>query len=148
MSQQATLFDLWWDGWRTAVKVEETLLAANEVMARRLPTIAHAMRDPLDADNVELARMVGEKPVAFAQAGSSLASDVIAVQVELAEAALRLGTLFATDAMPTRVQILAIQNGVGRAARIAVNSPGRSLDPIHSRAANTRRLRRRKVRDT
>lgn len=147
MPRAANPFEIWWEGWRTAVKLGETMLAANEVVAKRLPIIEHAGRDPLGADHVELARMVGEKAAAFAQAGSSLAADAIAIHTEVATTVLRVGAVLAAHSMPTSAQLLAIQSGLATTTSRGFRSPGRALDPIHRRAtANARRLRSHKPR--
>lgn len=63
------LFEQW-------TAIGETLAASSSVIARRSSLIDTAMRNPLDADLPELARMAPEKMLAFSRSGASLAGDI------------------------------------------------------------------------
>ena len=70
----------WMDGWKlgsawvaNAVALQESLFAAQGVIAHRKPILEQAIRRPFDADLPEIFRMGTEKADAFGKAGASMA---------------------------------------------------------------------------
>lgn len=134
--------DMWKAGvsfWSTGVALQETALAACAVVGHRGRTIDAALRNPLEADLVELGMMVPEKVAAFGLAGASLARDWIALQSELLAQGRDLAALASGRAGGDTAR------RVGeRASRIAARTGAaaeRALAPVHAAAtANQRRL--------
>ena len=70
--------------WKNAVTIGETAVAIGAVIRHRSGTIDAALRNSVEADVAELGRMVPEKVAAFSQAGSSLLTDWMAIQSDMA----------------------------------------------------------------
>ncbi len=133
-----------WIEWQKMVRagtmMSETFSATQAVVEHRTKTIETAMNDPMQADLVELGRMVSEKSAAFGLAGASLSRDWLAMQRDWnaqmsAVSAMMFGKLpsaGAANAMVARGQ---------RLGSAALASGVRAMTPIHKAAtANQRRL--------
>lgn len=135
-----------WVEWQKMVRagtmMSETLSAAQAVVEHRTKTIETAMNDPMQADLVELGRMVSEKSAAFGLAGASLSRDWLAMQRDWnaqmsAMSAMMLGT------MPTPTAANAMMARGQRLGSAALASGLRAMAPIHKAATgNQRRLGR------
>lgn len=135
----------WWNialaNWNTAVRMGETLAAANTVIGSRVETMREAARDPLAGDYGELTRMVSEKVEAFTASGLSLARDIGAIQMEMATAMIQAAR------PPSMRRFNALSGRSARIAEHAAGAVGRALDPVHASAtANARRLGKKRAR--
>lgn len=125
--------------WQTGVVLQETMMAAPVVIARRSDKIDAAIRNPLDGDYVELAQMVPEKVEAFGRAGASLMEDWIGVQTAMMGQWRDIASL-GTVAM-TRGTVGRIQARNRRIGKLLGGAGGKALKPVHSRVtANRKRL--------
>ena len=86
----ANPFALWADLWSAGLKAAannvragEMLVDSANVIAKRMPVIAAACRDPAGADLAELGRMVTEKQEAARDAGLAVAGDLTRLQRDL-----------------------------------------------------------------
>ncbi len=137
----------WWDvaqaNWETALRLGETMVAANSVIGSRTETMRAAARNPLAGDYAELSRMVIEKVDAFAHAGASLMHDIHAAQTEALTAISRAGAMARTGTTPGLRHFAELSASTARITEHMTGAPGRALRPVHARAtANARRLRK------
>ncbi|WP_439532517.1 hypothetical protein [Polymorphobacter sp.] len=136
---------------RTGQRVSETLGASHDVIDARSGMIRTALASPLEADHVELARMVPEKIAAFSQAGTAIATQWWAIQADLLTQAHQLGTMALKGRPPTASELKAmtarnIAHGT-RAIERSVALGAGAVKPVHARAtSNARRLKRAKKR--
>ena len=134
-----------WVEWQKMVRagamMTETLSATQAVVEHRTKTIETAMSDPMQADLVELGRMVSEKSAAFGLAGASLSRDWITMQRDW-NAQLSAMSAMMLGAMPTPTAANAMVARGQRLGSAALASGLRAMAPIHKAAtANQRRLR-------
>jgi len=126
--------------WANGLALQETALAAGGVIRQRSRVIDAALRDPLDADMVELNRMVTEKVAAFGQASQSIAADWFALQADLLAQGQDLVRRGAGGGA-SRAAAARIGKRGTRIALKASKAGGKALKPIHATAtANGRRL--------
>ena len=120
----------------------ETMLAAQRVVAARMPTIASAMQDPLRADHAELNLMVSEKVGAFQLSGQAVNTANAVVRRAADANARALGRMAGGGVLwPADWMMLAEGNWAAFSAMAAL--PAAALAPVHKRVtANDRRLRR------
>jgi len=120
----------------------ETMVATPAVIAARMPAIADAMQNPLNADRRELTRMVVEKADAFGQSQRSLTSASRKFQAASEGNARDLGKLSGGGIFDPAIYMRIFERNVS--AGIALLSlPGEVISPIHKKATrNARRLRR------
>lgn len=135
-----------WVEWQKMVRARammtETLSATQAVVEHRTKTIETAMSDPMQADLVELGRMVSEKSAAFGLAGASLSRDWITMQRDW-NAQLSAMSAMMLGAMPTPTAANAMVARGQRLGSAALASGLRAMAPIHKAAtANQRRLGR------
>lgn len=136
---------------RTGQRVSETLVASNDVIGARSGLMRTALGSPLEADYVELARMVPEKVEAFSQAGSAIATQWWAMQADMLTQAQRIGAMALKGRPPTAAELNAmtarnIAQGM-RAIERSVALGAGAVKPVHARAtSNARRLKRVKKR--
>jgi hypothetical protein len=138
-------FSLWlWpiQAARLGVDAIETMLAAQQVISARLPTLAGAMVQPLSADHGELSLMVTEKVAAFGESRKSATAVSDVIRRASAANAKILGTIAGGGVIwPADWLQLTWDNLAACAAVVAL--PMDMLKPIHvSVVANERRLRR------
>ena len=155
------LFSLWWASstpvtlwWQTWLKAAETMIAAPQVVAHRTARMAHASPAPNRSDQRELATMGVEKVVAFSQAGLNAASELVAFQQQMANAALHqwwvMANLFnplTACTAPWRVMNAPVEllSARHRALSITPRVAHGAVKPIHAKAtSNARRLARKK----
>lgn len=137
-----------WIEWQKMVRagtmVTETLNATQKVVEHRSRTIERAMSDPMQADIVELGRMVSEKSAAFGAAGASLSKDWFAMQRDWNAQMTDLSAMM-TGRMPSPGKALAMLARGQRLGSAALASSVRAMTPIHRTAtANERRLGRKR----
>lgn len=136
---------------RTGQRVSETITASHDVIGARSGMMRTALESPLEADYVELARMVPEKVEAFSKAGSAIATEWWAMQADLLTQAQQLGAMALKGRPPTAAELSAltasnIAHGT-RAIERSVALGARAVKPVHARAtSNARRLKRPKKR--
>jgi hypothetical protein len=127
--------------WKLWLQMAETTRASGTVVAKRSAIIDHAMRDPLNGDVAELARMMPEKIAAFSRSGASLSRDWLHIQrlsfeqvMDALEIARRALPPTIADYQRTGDRAMTIFGLINRAAI-------RALAPIHaSVTANEKRL--------
>ena len=150
----ASPFDMWTrmmtaglDLAATGQRMNETLVAAGNVVRHRGETIDSAMRNPLTADHAELGLMVSEKAEAFASAGASIVTDMMKLQMDMFAQANAVTAVMITGRPPSQRTADAIARRSERILTRAMGSSGRALAPIHAKAtANAKRLAGRKSR--
>ncbi len=133
----------------TQSRAVKTLTASREVVRKRGDIIETAMRSPLLADHAELARMVPEKVIAFASAGTAMSAELVELQLGWMGEMQNLWTMGLRGRAPTLAEMSALAT---RSSAYAVRSTERAarlaevgLAPIHKQVtANARRLRKRK----
>jgi hypothetical protein len=135
-----------------SLKAGEMTVAAGAVISVRAGMIATAQQDPLNADHVELGRMVPEKVKAFSEAGAAAVEELWSLQRDIADYMLyvaRTMTLGRPPARPSDIVEFA-ERSVTHGARIATTAIGAAavtLAPLHEKAtSNARRLARRRHR--
>ncbi len=139
-----------WAEWQKMVRagtmMSETFSATQAVVEHRTKTIETAMSDPMQADLVELGRMVSEKSAAFGLAGASLSRDWLAMQRDWsAQVEDMASMMFGTLPGPRKAQAMIARSQ--RLGSAALASGVRAMTPIHKAATlNERRLGRRKAR--
>jgi hypothetical protein len=155
------LFNPWWASstpvtlwWQTWLKATETMIAAPQVVAHRTARMAQASPAPNRSDQRELTTMGVEKVVAFSQSGLNAASELVAFQQQMANAALRqwwaMAHLFkplTAGTAPRRVMNapLELLSASHRALSITPRVAHESVKPVHAKAtSNARRLARKK----
>lgn len=129
---------------RAGTMLSETLSATHAVVAHRGKTIETAMNDPMQADLVELGRMVSEKSAAFGAAGMSLSNDWFAMQRDWTAQMNDLSAMM-LGKMPGPGKAQAMITRGQRLGSAALASGLRAMTPIHTAAtANQRRLGRKR----
>ena len=120
----------------------ETMLGAQRVISARLPVIAYAMLDPLNADHPELTLMASEKVGAFGRSRRSVDKAASLVRRASHANAQAAGKLARGDLLwPGDWIELAGANLTATTALAAL--PGAALAPLHKTVkANEKRLRR------
>jgi len=137
-------YKLWFWPWEAAqmnIKLVETLMASQSVIAARLPMIGAAMSDPINANYRELSRMVTEKGQAFGRSGRSVSSAMETVRRSSQANARDLGRLSGSGLLTPADWS---QKTERRMAPVMhwTSLPAESLAPVHKRAtANARRLK-------
>ncbi len=130
----------------TAQRGAETLIASQEVIAKRTTMMRDAARSPLDGNYTELGKMFPEKVEAFGKAGTAMANDWWAFQSSLFAEAQHMGAMVMKGRAPTVGELSALST---RNAAFAMRAFERAsalgstgLRPIHASAtANARRLK-------
>ena len=138
----------WWDIYAsgldlatTALRVGETLVAANAVIGSRVGTMRAAANDPLTADCAELARMVPEKVEAFSRAGASLIKDAESIQAEAGAQIRHATTMMTSGRIPTLGDWCALGARSASIGQKMMGAAGKALLPVHAAATgNARRL--------
>jgi hypothetical protein len=133
----------------TQLRAAKTVAAAGDVVRKRSDIIDAAVRSPLTADHAELARMVPEKVAAFAQAGSAMSAELVAMQFAWADEMQHLWRMAMKGRAPTAAEMGALAD---RGSAYALRTTERTarlaeagLAPIRKQvSANARRLRKRK----
>lgn len=118
----------------------ETWAATGRVISARLPTIASALQNPLDADHRELNLMVSEKVGAFGLSGDAITAAGAVLRRAGDANARALGRMTGGGVLwPADWMKLAEGNLAAAAALAAL--PAATLAPVHKRVtANDRRL--------
>jgi len=137
-----------WLEWQRMVRagtmLSETMTASQSVVGHRSKTIEAAMSDPMDADYVELGRMVSEKSNAFGAAGASLSRDWLAMQRDWNAQGAAVAGALSSMMMGRLPGPRAAQAMMARGQRLgsaALASGVRAMTPIHRAArANEKRL--------
>jgi len=135
---------------RTSGRIAEMLDASQQVISRRTAMIGDALRSPTNGNYAELGRMVPEKMIAFAQAGSAVATHWWDLQASFVAEASHWGAVALKGRAPTLAEMsthAARTSGfaLGTLERLG-GAADKSLDPIHATAtANAKRLRRGKI---
>jgi len=132
----------------THSRAAKTMAASRDIVRERSDIIETAMRTPLLADHAELARMVPEKVVAFASAGTAMSAELVEMQFAWMGEMQNLWTMAMRGRVPTLAEMGALAT---RSSAYAVRSTERAarlgevgLAPIHKQVtANARRLRKR-----
>lgn len=144
-------FDMWTrmmnaglDMAATGQRMNETMIAAGSVVRHRGQTIDAAMRNPLTADHAELGLMMSEKAEAFTSAGTSMATDMMKIQMDMFAQASAVVAMMATGRPPSTRAAGMMAKRSERIMTRAMGSGGRALAPIHAKAtANAKRLAKR-----
>ena len=132
----------WEKFWRAGTMLSEKMTASQAVVEHRSRTIEEAMIDPLDADYVELNRMVSEKATAFRAASASLSRDWLAMQREWGAQVSDI-TAMMLGKVPSPQKTQAMIERSQRLGSTPLASGVRAMKPIHRAAtANQRRLAR------
>ncbi len=147
-----TTFDFWAGMWRsgvamaeTGIKLAETMQASGAVVDSRSRTMAAASRDPLNADYVELAKMVPEKVEAFSKAGMSAMADLHEIQSQALAHWQQVVGIALSGRMASPEQLGEMASRSSRMFERAARAGGRALAPVHlSATGNARRLSRAK----
>lgn len=131
----------------TAQRVSQTMVASNEVIARRTSMMRDAARSPLDGNYAELSRMVPEKVDAFGKAGAAIAGDWWAIQSTILAQAQQVGVLAMRGRAPSLAELSDLSaNNMMLGLRMferAGAMGAKGLKPIHASATgNARRLKR------
>jgi hypothetical protein len=129
------------DAFALASASAELALASLRVIDARAPMIVAAARDPMRGNYAELARMVSEKPLAFAQGAAAAGPAWLAMAAEsnryLAQA-WKTPRLSLAPALEASLGAMAFW---GRMMSLGVAWQSAMLAPIHAAAtANARRL--------
>ncbi len=137
----------------------EMLLAAGEVIGKRVALGTAAMMNPANADHAEFAMMIPEKTEAFAAAGSILTDRSMGVARYVADAASNEVSIAATTCAtlatctdPARLLSVQMEYATGwlsrtvamtlRVGAMTLQAQGAAMAPVHEAAtANARRLR-------
>jgi hypothetical protein len=125
-----------------AVKVNQTMLDSQSVLAARMPILWNAFQSPLTADYGEINRMVTEKVDAFGQSARNGSRGGSRLKTAMDANSRDLGRM-ASGAMfwPTAWWGIAERNMAAASALMML--PGQMLAPIQKgAAANARRLSR------
>jgi len=140
----------WMDGWKlgsawlaNVTALQETLFAAQRVIAHRTPIMETAMRRPLDADLAELCRMGTEKLDVFGKAGASLAESWQGLSGQIVAQANDITSLM-TSGWPPNTKTIGRIGRRGSALLLGAGmAPGLAFAPFHAAVTdNQRRLTR------
>jgi hypothetical protein len=148
LTAAARLMEAGLDWASTGVRAGEMTAAAGLVISERVALMAAAAQDPLNADHVELGRMIPEKIAAFSKAGTVLFDAWWALQRDVGDYFLYVGGVLASGRPPSPDEIVDfVERSTDHGARLAagaLGAAGAALAPVHaSTMANARRLRRR-----
>jgi hypothetical protein len=139
------LMKLWFwpfEAAQTAVRLMETAVATQSVLAVRLPIISAAASNPFSADHRELSLMVSEKVDAFGRSGRSVANASGVVQRAAAANARDFGRASGGSVLTPMDWLVIFERNILIATTL-MSLPMQSLAPVHKGVtANAKRLRR------
>lgn len=130
---------------QTSLDALETLEAAHEVIAARIPIIGLATASPMSEAHRELERIFPEKVTAFSEAGSAVMSTCWTAQTAWMGHLEHLGIMTMRPQIPTALTLKELGDTLLIMAVETVEATARlgagALEPVHRRAvANARRL--------
>lgn len=129
----------------TGANALETMGAAGEVIAARMPIIGMAIAFPMSADHAELSRMVPEKAEAFSRAGLATVVSCCAAQAIWLKYLGYIGDRLLSGRTPTPCDVTDLGNAIAMVTVEAIEAAAQlgadALAPIHREAvANAQRL--------
>ena len=129
------------DAFALATAGAETAMASLRVVNARAPMIVQAFSDPMRGNYAELARMVSEKPLAFARGAAAGGPGLLAMA---AESNRYFGDLWKSPGLNYAAPMAAPMAAMafwGRMMTLGVAWQSAMLAPVHATAtANARRL--------
>ena len=129
------------DAFALATAGAETAMASLRVVNARAPMIVQAFSDPMRGNYAELARMVSEKPLAFAQGASAAGPAWLAMAAESNRYLSQAWTTPTYGMTPALSASLGAFAFWGRMMSLGVAWQSAMLAPVHAAAtANARRL--------
>ncbi len=140
---------VWMDGWKlcsawvaNAVALQESLFAAQGVIAHRKPILEQAFRRPFEADFTEIFRMGSEKADAFGKSGASMVESWRDLSGQMMAQAGDISSLM--TCWPPSIETIERINRRGSALMLGLGTAsGRAFAPVHAAVTdNERRLSR------